>query len=309
MSYFDIIVNCYGNLRNPVWLPVYFFTPLRRIIRFLAEFVLPRYLASNKTYVPKKNVNVIVSFTSFPARINGVWQVVECMMRQTYKPKKIILWLSKEQFPNDDSIPQSLLNRIGDIFEIRMVSDDIRSHKKYYYVSQEYPNSLVLLIDDDIYYPSNMIEQLFHMRKVSNGSVVCRYGYIIKYNNGIIAPYSSWDRVNTNSNSSDLFFGSGGGTLFKPSQLYSDLTNLDLSIKLTPTADDIWLNAMLRLAGTPLVMVRPKSLLPVKTEGTKQTLCSINVSSGCNDKQIANVREYYMKTLGIDPFFKQPETC
>lgn len=72
---------------------------------------------------------IIVSLTSFPARINNVWLVVECMLRQTVHADKIILWLSKDQFPSDDCIPFSLKKRISDVFEIRMVSGDIRSHK------------------------------------------------------------------------------------------------------------------------------------------------------------------------------------
>ena len=89
-----------------------------------------------------------------------MWHVVECMFRQSYQPKKIILWLSQEQFPNEEDIPMSLRKRVNNIFQIRMVSGDIRSHKKYYYVVKEYPNSLILLIDDDLYYPTDMIEQL-----------------------------------------------------------------------------------------------------------------------------------------------------
>ena len=64
---------------------------------------------------------VIISFTSFPARINDVWKVVESLKNQSILPAKIILWLSKEQFPDGSGIPASLKDREGDIFEIRIV--------------------------------------------------------------------------------------------------------------------------------------------------------------------------------------------
>lgn len=302
MNLLDFLVKRYGNTLVNSWIPFWCFTPVRRIIRFISSYILPRYLNKPNVYSPKNYTDIIVSFTSFPARIDEVWQVVECMFRQSYQPKKIILWLSQEQFPNEEDIPMSLRKRVNNIFQIRMVSGDIRSHKKYYYVVKEYPNSLILLIDDDLYYPTDMIEQLVKLREDNNGAVVCRYGSKIKYNNGEIQPYSTWDRVTTNSSSLRLFFGSGGGTLFKPSQLYRDLTNLELSLKMTPIADDIWLNAMLRLAGTSLIMLKPRALLSVRSKGTNQTLCSENINEGRNDQQIYNVRSYYKKNLNIDPF-------
>ena len=75
------------------------------------------------------------------------------MLHQTFLPKKIILWLSKEQFDKKD-LPDSLLSLENEVFEIRMVDGDIRSYKKSYYVLKEYPEDNVLLIDDDLFYPT-----------------------------------------------------------------------------------------------------------------------------------------------------------
>ena len=49
----------------------------------------------------------IVSITSFPARINEIWITIETLLRQSFKPDKIILWLGEEQFP-DKQLPESL---------------------------------------------------------------------------------------------------------------------------------------------------------------------------------------------------------
>ena len=59
-----------------------------------------------KPYQPK----LIVSLTSFPARINTVHQVIESLLNQTKKADKIILWLAPEQFPNGEKdLPEKLL--------------------------------------------------------------------------------------------------------------------------------------------------------------------------------------------------------
>ena len=300
----NFFVKIYGNLRNYDTIPYWVLTPFRRFVRFIANIILPRYLLKNRNLIYKKNVDVIVSLTSFPARIDEVWQVVECMKRQSYKPQKIILWLSKEQF-NEKQIPMSLKNRVDDIFEIRLVEGDIRSHKKYYYVSRDYPNSLVLLIDDDIYYPTDMIESLYNIHQENPLSVICQYGYFMQYvENNKLAPYKRWKQVDCDSTSSALFLGSGGGTLFQPSLLYNDLLNKNLFLKLTPQADDIWLNAMTKLANIPIYMIKPRLILPIKCKGKSITLSSENVDLGGNDKQLESVIKYYMNKIGVNPFAK-----
>lgn len=177
----------------------------------LARNILPSYLDKPYTGRASKQVDVIVSLTSFPKRIGEVWQVVECLKRQTLRPEKIILWLAKNQFPREDSVPLSLRSRLDSLFEIRFVEEDIRSHKKYYYAFQEYPEKLILLVDDDIYYSPRMIEELYDSYISQSGKrVICSYGSIIKYNqDGIRLPYSQWTPANSKNNHSGLFFGSG----------------------------------------------------------------------------------------------------
>ena len=291
MNPLDFYTKLNNTLRNYHILPYWFFTPLRISVRYLANWYLPRYL-SKPIYLNKYRVNsgVVVSFTSFPERINNVWQVVECMLHQTVLPSKILLWLSKDQFKDENSIPNSLKDRVNDVFEIRMVDGDIKSHKKYYYVSKEYPDSLVFLIDDDIYYPTDILERSLLKFKNYKNCVVCNFGSQITFNqNGEHKKYSCWKEIEDDSN---LFFGSGGGTLFIPSKLYKDLTNIEIAMSLTPSADDIWLNAMTRLAGLSVTHVYDLILLPIMNKQTIE-LNSINNGLSKNDEQIEAVENYY----------------
>ena len=245
---------------------------------------------------------LIVSLTSFPARINNVWQVVECMLRQTYQPDKIILWLSKEQFPTEESIPQSLRDREGAVFEIRMVDGDIRSHKKYYYVSKEYPDALIFLIDDDIYYPTDILEKTVKTGEANPDAVICNYGYHIGYNDdGSLKPYNRWPRIFRCGIDNHIFFGSGGGTLFKPKQLYKNLTNINLARELTPIADDIWLNAMVRLAKRNVHLLDNGLILPVTIKNDVK-LATQNKGLDMNDVQINKLNDYYKKKVGFNVF-------
>lgn len=295
MNKLDFYAYSYALLHNYKGIPFWILTPFRKIVRKVANRVLPNYLAKSYVDTGIKHSEIIVSFTSFPARIDNVWQVVECMLRQTIRPAKILLWLSKDQFPTPESIPQSLREREGEVFEIRLVNGDIRSHKKYYYVSKEYNDSLVFLIDDDIYYPTTILERTIEAYHEHPEAVICNYGYLIAFNeSGNLKPYNSWQMINQYSESKNIFFGSGGGTLLRPSELYKDLTEIEIAYALCPTADDIWLNAMVRLARKRIIMLENGLILPVQSK-LNATLASENKGQSMNDIQLDNIIRHYSK--------------
>ena len=297
MTILNLLVKSYARLNYYPGLPFWALTPFRRVLRFIAKHILPSYLAKPTNHEHKQMTDIIVSFTSFPARIDNVWQVVECMMRQTYMPHKILLWLSKEQFPTPDSIPVSLRQRENDIFQIRMVDGDIRSHKKYYYVSKENPDSLIFLIDDDIYYDTQILERTVKAHEENPEAVICNYGYHVTYDsNNNLKPYNKWTHECYYSNSSDLFFGSGGGTLFRPSDLHSDLTDIGSAISCCPLADDIWLNTMVRLADRPIIMLRNGIILPIFNANNIE-LRSQNQDQSKNDQQLQIVNSHYRQQI------------
>ena len=248
MNTIDAIIKSYETLINPtvVLRPVRFFT--RKIADRLIPFLLKHEKVKSGKLSSVKGESIIVSFTSFPARIEKLWVVVRCMKRQSVKPDKIVLWLSKEQFENV-SLPESLTSLIDEQFEVRFVENDYRSHKKYCYAFREFIDDIVILIDDDIYYPSTMIERLLNGLKIHPDSVICQYGSEMKYNeDGSLPSFSEWwEEKAKASDSKDFFLGTGGGSLFQPNKLIETILDTKLAIRLTPLADDIWVNAIISL--------------------------------------------------------------
>lgn len=290
MNLLNFYTYTYGKLRGKNKVSSFIYKPIRIMIRFLANKRLPRYLSIPVPYSLIQKEKIIVSLTSFPARINEVWQVVECMKRQTVRPFRVFLWLSKEQFPKMSLIPERLIKMQDDIFQIKMVDGDLRSHKKYYYVAKYYPNNLVFLVDDDIYYPDNILEKSLVEYRLSPQSVICNYGTQITYDkSGRRLPYSQWK---TNRSNKDVFFGSGGGTLFNPINLHEDLRNIELAQELTPTADDIWLNTMARISGTKIVLLSNRLILPISYMNNEE-LSTINNGMSQNDAQLLAIERHY----------------
>ena len=293
----DIITGFYGKLHSNNLASNRMLSPIRCIVRSFANWYFPRYLSrSKKVNQQLIKERIIVSLTSFPARIDNVWQVVECMLRQTVKPHKIILWLSNVQFANKKELPNSLLARENGSFEIRLVNGDIRSHKKYLYASREYNKDLIFLVDDDIYYSSTIIEHSLKRYRSNPHSIICNYGCQIVYDeSGKHLPYLNWCAVNSEDN---VFFGSGGGTLFCPMDMYHDLTNEKLALSLTPTADDVWLNAMARIKGTKVIFTTDKLLLPIQNRNSVN-LSTINNDQSQNDVQINNIENHYGRCFDL----------
>lgn len=303
METLDFYLNLYSRLQEKDNAFRSIVPRIRGLVKRIGDLQIPLHLKNAKNSKGEKTKGVIVSLTSFPARIDSVWQVVECMKRQSCKPEKILLWLSKDQFTDVRSLPKSLTERQDETFEIRMVDGDLRSHKKYYYAFNEFKNSVVILIDDDIYYPSDMIKKMMTAHCKNPNAVVCRYGYNMRYNGeGNIMPYREWNAINEGGIYSDFFFGSGGGTLFIPEVLYKDCLNKELLWTLTPTADDIWLNAMTRLASLPVVKLDAGLIWSFSKK--EESLSSVNLDENQNDRQINAVRKHYLNKEGRDPFEK-----
>lgn len=293
MDSIDSIIKFYARLHN-YKLPFWFLTPIRRFVRQIANKRLPPLLSKQK-YVVKEEVDVIVSLTSYPARIDNVWQVVECMFRQTYLPKKIILWLSKEQFDSIEVLPKTLKDRIGERFEIRLVDGDIRSHKKYYYVSKEYPNNLIFLIDDDLYYPSDILERTYKKYQDDLNCIVGNYGYEITFDNlGNHRTYSEWNPISGSYSGLNSFIGSGGGTLFRPSSMHKDFLDIEKARSLTPLADDIWINAMADINNVRKYIIASGLVLDIHSFNDAP-LHKLNVAQGGNDSQLHAIESYYQE--------------
>lgn len=284
-----------------------------KIFSIIGKYILPVLFkiasAQNKNYRTGINNNsIIISFTSYPARINNVWLVLECMFRQTILPDKIILYLSEEQYPTIDFVPPNIKRYICQLFEIRIIKGDYKSHKKYYYTQHDFPNKSIITIDDDIIYPTYLVERLSKMAEKYTYAIPAMYCHRIYWNeNGCVQPYSKWASymIKKGIKSSNLFFGSGGGTYFPPGSLSGSDIPFEVIDKICPSADDIWLNAITRKNGfIPISITSTHGSVPTWSNNN-QTLSSINNGKKLNDRQLINTINYFKQSYNIDVFCKK----
>lgn len=243
----------------------------------------------------RTDYEVIISLTSIPSRIDKLWLCVESLLRQSFKPNKIILWLSDEKFCSN-KLPQSLKKQQKRGLEIRYCKD-LKSHTKYYYTLKENPNQIIVTVDDDIYYSPNMLKDLIDVHNKYPNQIICHRAHKITFNeDGTIKRYNDWGWESPKFNGpSNLLLQTGvSGVLYPPKSLYKDVLNKEKFLDICPKADDVWLKVMALLNNTQIRKVRADSVNFHNIEGTQgENLWSYNISSGGNDKQLIKLIEEY----------------
>jgi hypothetical protein len=307
----DFFIEEYSFIRdnNSLLKQIKYYAVKRFLIRLLANIFVPIWFVVTNLFGKKRlsennrEKKVIVSLTTFPARINRIWIVIECMLRQTYPPDKIVLWLSREQFTSFENLPKNLLKLQKRGLEIEFCDEDLRSHKKYFYTIKKYPNDFLITVDDDFIYPSSLIQDLMKSYMENLGVICCFRAVEIKVKNNEISPYNQWEYVYEQSVPSfNIFFTSGGGTLFPPDSLNNEVLNKEIFTNYCKYADDVWLNIMSQMNHTKVIKSSSNynMSIPLYFSGNT-TLVSINVNNGLNDKQLNDVRDYYIKNQKNDP--------
>lgn len=244
---------------------------------------------------------VVVSLTSFPARIGTVHMVIRSLLLQTVRPAQILLYLSAEEFPQGiGQLPPQLAGLDGRHgVSIRFVDGNLRSHKKYFYAFAERPDACVITVDDDLYYPPHTIGRLvdLHRRfpKAVCANVVRR---IALGPDGRALPYRRWPKLPVDEpEESAALVGVGyGGVLYPPRRLAaSQVLRADVFMSICPLADDLWLKACELSVGVAVASGGEPFGHPAELPGSqRRTLQSLNMSSrNQNDVQWQSLDEHF----------------
>lgn len=249
----------------------------------------------------KMEGRLIASLTTFPTRIDKIWIVIESILRQTQKPDMLILWLSKEQFSSINELPVRLKNLQKRGLKIYLCDEDLRSHKKYYYVLRDYPKDHLFTFDDDLIYPTNTISSVMSVAKLHPDCIVGRYSNQISLDDrGNVCFVSGKKRNIAGCPLWTTFIGSGGGTLYPAGSLPKITQDKETFMSICRTADDVWLNTMCRFSGHKVVATMNNCPLLEIIYKYNTTLTSVNYGKENYRQQMA-VRNFCIAN-GYDPF-------
>lgn len=246
---------------------------------------------------------VIVSLASYGPRIPTIGPMLESLRDQDAQADKIYLWVPAHDFPRRYlDFPSDVLHAISEAnVEVRWTTIDLGPHNKYFWTMQEHPNDIVITLDDDVRYPSNLLKTLLEAHKEHPTGIISTRTHRIRFNDqGEPAPYADWElEQNGILDRGELrLFATGlGGILYPPGSISPRAFDIEAIRKTCPTADDLWLKVMSALVGT--TVVNPNySFIPDYIEGTQEhALCNENLWAGANDGQLKAILEH------LDTFF------
>ena len=299
-------VNKHTALGSSIWDKLQIKRAAGLVVKILTNYVLPLPLRySNACLNQGVQVPIIVSLTSFPARIANVWMTIESLLCQSHKPKSIILWLSRDQFPNELSdLPVRLVKQQERGLVIRFVDGDIRSFKKFYYAFQEFKNSLVMTLDDDLLLPSYFMKSIYDCKLRQPESTIASFGFRFSWSNQTDYIAAETTTICPGDTGRNLFFGSGGGTLFD-TKIAAKMDAIEKTRELCPTADDIYLNALVRICGYSVTFHLNNPLLSVVTKNDVKLVNhngDIGDPTSINAKQLKQLVAHLKEKGYVNPF-------
>ena len=242
----------------------------------------------------QNNRRLVVSLTSYPARLGTLDQVLATIYAQTRKADEILLWLAREQFPGlEKDLPEALLALVEEKKLTVRWCDDLKPHKKYFFALQEYKQDLIVTIDDDLLYPEHMLENLYqcwlrHPKAVS----AVRAHLMLLTEDGQIRPYSQWVKetdVCQDQPSMQLFATGGAGALYPPELFPAEAFDKAAVLENCLWADDLWLKAVELMADVPVVVAQPFEDLRYVPGTQEEGLYHQNEDANRNDTQLAAI--------------------
>lgn len=268
----------------------------------------PKYGTTKKRETGRK---VIVSLTSYGRRVGPLLALtVISLMRQKYKPDAIIIWLDQEKW-NDECLPKCLRKLLPHGLTIKY-RKDIGPYTKIIHALKEFPDDLIITVDDDIYYSSSLVSDLVMAHRDNPNMINSLVCHRLTFNpDGTLRPYNDW-QLNTPRKEGGMLFATGaGGVIYDPVLMHKDTTNEELFRRLSPKADDVWLFFMEILSGTKVHKVIPDGKsMPLdafyQRFHSRASLHASNVGQSLNDTQIKAILDHYgLEITGKDP--EKPE--
>ena len=196
----------------------------------------------------KREAQIVVTLTSYPARFDTTWLAIESLLRQEVKPDRVVLNLYEGEFPGR-VLPWFIRQQMKRGLEINWCPENLKVFLKYIPTIQNYPDSCIVAFDDDIIYDSRRLKLLVEGHAEHPEDVICYDARIVSFANGKMLPVNQWKFTGLSPSlfmeeiypSQQLVAEGVGGVLFPPYSLHvGEYANRAVFEKLSASDDDIW---------------------------------------------------------------------
>lgn len=212
---------------------------------------------------------VIVSLTSFPAAISYAVGAIRSILRGEVLPDKLVLYVTLADFAPGE-MPRELLDlqESEPRFEIRDYPRDIRSYRKLVPALKDFPDDVIVTVDDDVDYHPSMLRRLLELHAKYPDDIIAHRAKIILPSK----PYLKWPKlrwydflIKSDRAGFNVIQTGVAGVLYPPHALKQEMIDPELFTRLAPTADDIyfWAAAVAngrRVRPVPFGLNKPREL-------------------------------------------------
>jgi hypothetical protein len=250
----------------------------------------------------RRDRELIVSITTIPERIRLVHLCLDCLLRQSIQPDRIVLWLNECDSPGRPVVmpcrlPENLKRLVARGLEIRWCKN-IGPYCKIIPTLREFPDAIIVTADDDILYPATWLEELYNTYIEDPSCIPCHRAHLMtRDTSGNVLPYMEWDIESPDfaGPSLDLFPTGVGGVLYAPHHLNHEVVNEEVFSSICPKADDVWLKAMSLMNHTRCKRATKHTFRIINNlrQRGAARLYDFNIVNNGNDAQIQNLAKRY----------------
>lgn len=253
--------------------------------------IIRRLTTEGRLWLPvsQKEVakDVVVSLTSYPARLGQLHLVIRSLLHQSLSPREIVLYLGTDTKEQDIPVALRQLEKYN--FTIKTGYEDLKPHKKYLFAMEEYPEDAIIAVDDDVIYDSNFVKDLYNCHK-KNPNCVCarRVHGMIKDSKGQIKSYNEWNWECTEilEPSHQLFSTGCGGALYPAKILPQEAFDVEAIKTHCLNTDDVWLKFMELRSDVKVVFTNSKVIHPLTIRNSQASALMHTNTAGENRNDI-----------------------
>lgn len=206
----------------------------------------------------------VVSLTSISTRIARIEATVRSILTQTVVPHSINLYVSDEPYLIDEGVSAKdpILRKIADLGVNIYQVKNIGPYRKQYPVISQLRNAgavestPIITIDDDVIYPSNIVERLISGFS-SGDAVVAHRGREIALTGPLFSDYKSFPAPSRTV--SLLNMGTGKNGIAYRLRHFPKELEYYVGHVLAPTADDIWCKWVTAMYCVPTLILEPQA--------------------------------------------------
>jgi hypothetical protein len=263
----------------------------RQLLYFVLfwNFNLKWFLYRFGLWSPKKSdKRVVIALTSYPARFKYLSRTIKTLIMQSTAANTIRVYIEAKDFCELNKELLSLesygVNFCPTVSGWRAATKLIPE-----LLRKEVEESLIVYLDDEIIYPSNLIQNLTDtLQRYPESDIIFNWGQIMPFRDSAsdqIPEYSTWQTTNTVSPNDRIVIPLGvAGVLVKRSSMPKEISDLQKFQNISQSNDDLWFWCHWILSGLNIQKSIIDCRTPVYWNGSqKNALWRTNILQGEND--------------------------